>query len=70
MKMNQVTKAGAANAIAATITLLSAVPASASVFGPYSSAPQCNADRTDYARGGGKAGPCIPGTGGWYCQSY
>lgn len=70
MKMNRMTKAGAAIAIAAGITLLSVAPASASVFGPYSSAAQRNADRTDYVRGGGKAAPCIPGTGGWYFQTY
>ncbi|KJL28479.1 hypothetical protein [Microbacterium oxydans] len=70
MKMNRAAKLSATIVIAAGITLLGVTPASASVFGPYSSPQQCNADRTDFVRGGGKAAPCIPGTGGWYFQSY
>ncbi|MEZ7754552.1 hypothetical protein O5Y58_03450 [Microbacterium paraoxydans] len=70
MSMNRITKAGAAIAIAAGITLLGATPASASLFGPYSAAAQCNADRTEYVRAGGSAAPCIRGVGGWYFQSY
>lgn len=70
MKMKRASRLGATIAIVAGITLFSVTPASASVFGPYSSPQQCNADRTDYVRGGGKAAPCIPGTGGWYFQSY
>ncbi|AXL11682.1 hypothetical protein DXT68_05665 [Microbacterium foliorum] len=70
MKKNRGAKLGVAIAVAAGITLFGVTPASASEFGPYSSPQQCNADRTDFVRGGGRASPCVPGTGGWYFQSY
>ncbi len=70
MRKSTKTKIGATLALAAGLTLLSVAPASAAMFGPYTSAAQCNADRTEYVRGGGSAIPCIRGVGGWYFQTY
>ncbi|WP_449407873.1 hypothetical protein [Microbacterium maritypicum] len=70
MKIRSRTKVGAALALAAGLSLASVAPASAAVYSGYSSAAQCNADRTEHVRGGGKASPCIYGTWGWQFQTY
>jgi hypothetical protein len=61
----------AALAIAAAVLVIPASPASAgAAIGPYASNAQCNADRTEYVRSGGRANACGKGVGGWYYATY